>query len=191
METTKKCPLCAKDIPEQAKKCPECQGDIRNWFVRHWIITTILVFFILGVVLGDKDDKTENTTQQQSEQSEQTNEPNVKNKKATTAPIIKITSRKLYSEYKENELSADNKYKGKTIEVSGTVNNIKKDFLDNPYITIKGDQYIGDIQCMLNDSENAKAAALKKGSYISITGKLTGLILMNVTIENCKKKIIH
>jgi len=46
------CKHCKKDIPEGAKKCPECQSDLRNWFIRHKIITGILGLFVLGVILS-------------------------------------------------------------------------------------------------------------------------------------------
>lgn len=41
------CKYCASQIPIKASVCPKCQKDLRNWFVRHWIITTILVLFVI------------------------------------------------------------------------------------------------------------------------------------------------
>mgnify|MGYP000430432711 CR=1 FL=1 len=55
------CKHCKKDIPEGATKCPECQSDLRNWFVRHKIISGILGLFILGLILsvfGTSDTRT-------------------------------------------------------------------------------------------------------------------------------------
>ena len=46
MEETKKCPACAETIKAEAKKCPKCQKDLRNWFVRHWIISSLLFIFV-------------------------------------------------------------------------------------------------------------------------------------------------
>jgi len=46
------CRHCKKEIPDKATKCPECQSDLRNWFVRHKIITGILVLVFLGFILS-------------------------------------------------------------------------------------------------------------------------------------------
>lgn len=44
---TKKCHKCMTEIDKKAKICPNCKTDLRNWFVRHWIITTLIVLFII------------------------------------------------------------------------------------------------------------------------------------------------
>ncbi len=44
--TTKKCRQCQTDISYMAQKCPHCQSDLRNWFVRHPILTIILALFV-------------------------------------------------------------------------------------------------------------------------------------------------
>jgi len=46
----KKCKSCQSEIDAKAKKCPHCQADQRNWFIRHPILTVLLVFFILGII---------------------------------------------------------------------------------------------------------------------------------------------
>lgn len=46
----KKCKGCQKEIDPKAKKCPYCQTDQRNWFVKHPIITGILILFIIGII---------------------------------------------------------------------------------------------------------------------------------------------
>lgn len=46
----KKCKSCQKEINAKAKKCPYCQSDQRNWFMKHKIITTILILIVLGMI---------------------------------------------------------------------------------------------------------------------------------------------
>ena len=41
------CPQCKEEIQLGAKKCKHCGADMRNWFMRHPVISTILVFFVL------------------------------------------------------------------------------------------------------------------------------------------------
>jgi ribosomal protein L40E len=45
--STKKCRSCQADIPVGAKVCQHCKAKQGNWFARHWILTTLLVLFIL------------------------------------------------------------------------------------------------------------------------------------------------
>lgn len=49
---TAKCPVCKEDIQLGAKKCKHCGADLRNWFVRHKIITGILVMVGIGIIGG-------------------------------------------------------------------------------------------------------------------------------------------
>ena len=37
------CKACQKEIARSVKKCPSCGHDQRNWFMRHKILTTVLV----------------------------------------------------------------------------------------------------------------------------------------------------
>ena len=83
-----------------------------------------------------------------------------------------------------NEIAADEKYKNKTVEVSGTVQDIGKDLLDSMYITLQTNDLITSVQCMLEDSESGKAANLNKGNAVSVKGEVNGK-MMNVLINDC------
>ena len=50
MEQTKKCSACAEEIKKEAKKCPKCQKDLRNWFVKHWILSIVLGLLFLWII---------------------------------------------------------------------------------------------------------------------------------------------
>lgn len=97
---------------------------------------------------------------------------------------IKITASQLYAEYEANEISADEKYKGKTLEVSGIVDGIAKDILNSSYVILKTSNIIGRIQCYIEDSEQSKAAALQKGQKITVIGRNDGK-MMNILLKDC------
>ncbi len=97
-------------------------------------------------------------------------------------PSVTISASKLYKEYNENEIAADEKYKGKIIEVTGVIRDIGNDIMDNAYITLVGDEYFGDIQCYFN--EKSVVAKLSKGKRITVIGSCSGLMI-NVQINNC------
>ena len=97
-------------------------------------------------------------------------------------PSVIISASKLYKEYNENEIAADEKYKGKIIEVTGVIRDIGNDIMDNAYITLVGNEYFGDIQCYFN--EKSVVAKLSKGKRITVIGSCSGLMI-NVQINNC------
>ena len=97
-------------------------------------------------------------------------------------PSVTISASKLYKEYNENEIAADEKYKGKIIEVTGLIRDIGNDIMDNAYITLVGNEYFGDIQCYFN--EKSVVAKLSKGKKITVIGSCSGLMI-NVQINNC------
>ena len=101
---------------------------------------------------------------------------------ADTKPNLIVSARKLYKEYNANEIAADEKYKGKIIQVTGIIRDIGNDIMDNAYITLIGDQYFGDIQCYFK--EKSIVAGLSKGKRISVMGSCSGL-MMNVHLNNC------
>jgi len=69
-ELDKKCPKCQEPIQSKATKCKHCGADLRNWFLKHKIITGILVLVILTIVLSNlsDDSKTSNVNQSLDQQ---------------------------------------------------------------------------------------------------------------------------
>ena len=86
-------------------------------------------------------------------------------------------------EYVDNKIGADMKYKGKTLIVNGTINNISK-ALGTPYITLKTDELIYSVQCSFSRGDEASLADLRKGQSIRIKGRCDGA-LGNVGLKNC------
>lgn len=99
------------------------------------------------------------------------------------APIAAagISAIRLFSDYEENEISADDKYKGKVIRVSGKVAKIGKDILDTPYVEFAATAVFG-VQCMFDDA--GALTSLKKGQELTVRCKGDGK-LGNVILRGC------
>jgi hypothetical protein len=93
-----------------------------------------------------------------------------------------IKAPNLTASYEENEVKADENFKGKTFFVEGTVRDIKKDIMDDIYVILEGDQMFRDVQCFFDDKNTA--SQLQKGMRVTFQGKCDGL-MMNVLMKNC------
>ena len=96
------------------------------------------------------------------------------------APDYILSADQLYQEYENNEVAADNKYKGKIVLISGTIQDIGKDFM-SAYIRIGSDLYLG-VRCSF--SEEASVARLSKGQRVRVKGEVSGKGV-NVLVKNC------
>lgn len=106
--------------------------------------------------------------------------PNTPTANQTTQ--IQTTAKELIAAYEANEISADQSYKGKIVEVSGSVSSVSKDLYDEPFVTLAGNSSdFREIQCAIKEVE---AAWLKKKQKIVIKGRVVGL-LINVLLEEC------
>lgn len=92
----------------------------------------------------------------------------------------------LLADYKSNEIRADGLYKDKWIQVTGVVGDVKKDILNDPFVTVgTGAQFeIPVLQCTLSKAAVERASRLSKGDAITIRGKVSGL-MMNVLAKDC------
>ena len=84
--------------------------------------------------------------------------------------IEKVSVYPLLADYKRNEISADNKYGGKVLELTGYITDITTTFGDLTLsIGSTPDEYsFNNINAFLNKSENKKMANLVKYSIITV-----------------------
>lgn len=154
------------------------------------VLIVLLALAIIGAIFGQGEDDTQkvvDNTGNTTASSDVTKEAT-----PTTAPVeevITLTSSDLMTAYKENEVKADNLYKNKKLEITGTVKSIGKDIFDSVYITLSEEEYaLESIQCYFKEqSEIDKVAELKEGDTVTVIGTCEGGTL-NVLIKKCKLK---
>lgn len=102
-----------------------------------------------------------------------------------TEPAIQITPRQLFAEYEANDVAADRKYKGKVLQMTGTVDSISRDILDTIYVTLQaGNATFFRIQCFFDDSSEEAVAKLSSGQSLTIRGRCDGKF-GNVMLKDC------
>lgn len=56
------CKECGTEMSKSAKICPKCGKDQRNFFLKHKVMTFILVVIMLGIIVGATGDSSSNKT---------------------------------------------------------------------------------------------------------------------------------
>ncbi len=105
--------------------------------------------------------------------------------KAPAQPPIDVSATDLSNAYNDNEVAADAQYKGKVVDVSGTIDTIGKDVLGNPYVALKTGEYSPfEVQCMFSDADEATLANLSSGQVVTLQGTVAGKPL-DVEVDGC------
>jgi hypothetical protein len=99
---------------------------------------------------------------------------------------VTVDAKTLLKDYKDNEVRADGLYKGKIVQTTGKIGDIKKDIMDSVYVTVGtgASIEIPIVQCFVDAAGAAKASSLKKGATITVKGEVQGL-MMNVQMHDC------
>lgn len=95
---------------------------------------------------------------------------------------IEVTARQLFADYDANEVAADEKYKSKTLLVTGKISSIGKDVLGDPYVQFAIGSDVYGVQCMFDGSSGL--SSLKKGQQLTARCKEPGK-LGNVILRGC------
>lgn len=136
------CKACGKEIAKGVKKCPHCGKDQRNFFMKHKIITGILVIILLaalGGVMGGDDKPSSGGDVSSKENVEKGKE---KEEKKTEFKVDEVIS------YKDFDLTFTNQR-----NISG-ISDSEYIVLDVTVVSKKDNfTFFGDIQGVTDDNE--------------------------------------
>lgn len=92
----------------------------------------------------------------------------------------------LINEYRNNEISADNKYKGKILQVTGIVGDVKKGLFGGHYVLVNAYSKSAFRQVHADFGNNKdELINLRKGQQVTVVGRCDGL-MMDVFLKNCR-----
>lgn len=121
-------------------------------------------------------------------QNEQTVKPNTEQSPEPVVEMIEATADELLNSYKENELAGDEKYKGKTLIITGKINSIQSGLGDTPFILLNagGDMEFALPQAHFSNSEKQSLLELKKGTNVKLQCIGDGEIGGTPMLKDCK-----
>lgn len=107
---------------------------------------------------------------------------------ASAPKPIAVTAVQICADYGENQIAADEKWKGKRVAVTGTISNIGKDFKDDSFVTLSdGKEYsLGGIQAGFGTGSNDVIGKLRKGQKITIEGTVEGTSVTSLMLGDPK-----
>ncbi|KAF3999589.1 hypothetical protein HAV38_04480 [Glaciimonas immobilis] len=101
------------------------------------------------------------------------------------ASILSVTVIQLSKDYEVNEVAADQKYKGKKLRVSGSVQSIDKDMFDNIVVRLKATNEFMAAVANLGSEHEALAASLLKGKKVTWHCVGGGLLVGSAVLNDC------
>jgi len=100
-------------------------------------------------------------------------------------PELFIRAEDLFDQYQQNEVKADQLYRGRYIEVYGHVWRVGKDILDNAYISFRVGSPVLAVKCAFSDTPPAWVRDVGPGTSISLVCKGMGKS-MDVMLGDCR-----
>lgn len=98
------------------------------------------------------------------------------------AAVKQVSAVELFSAYKNNEVAANNAYKGKTVEIRGTIHGFKSRYVELD--ENDGQFQLGLVHVTLSGKSKDKMASLKKSQSIEVRGVCTGKSFASVDVKD-------
>lgn len=147
------------------------------------LITIMMIIMgngsLVDYVERSKDSATENNISTEDNQVTEDNVPTVdgqstedtSSSEPSTEEIIEITAETICISYDENEVNCKNTYEGKHLRVTGVIEDIGIDILDQQYVILYGGSYANTyvtLHCTM--AEGVDISTLSKDSTITVSG---------------------
>ncbi|MDQ3998439.1 MAG: OB-fold putative lipoprotein [Gemmatimonadota bacterium] len=101
------------------------------------------------------------------------------------AGIVHVGSIRLWRDYAANEVAADNLYKGKSVRVKGRVLSISRDPHGAAVLHLVSSNPVFQTMATLEAAETQRAAALVKGTPVTVQCVGNGLVMRMPQLEHC------
>jgi hypothetical protein len=95
-----------------------------------------------------------------------------------------ITADELVEAYRMEPADGAGKYKGQTLDVTGAVTRKGKDFQNNLYVNLGGENKYIEVHCVYDEAQSEEMSALQPGQRVTIRGVCDGRFMSHVVLKN-------
>lgn len=140
------------------------------------IVVAFIVLVIIGALMGE-DTSTDDSSSTANTSATSEND----------APVetIAVTALELFSAYESNEVAADKQFKGKILEVTGTISSIDSGFGDGAIVQLNTGNDFQNVSAQGDDSFTDVAATLSKGQQVTMVCKGDGEVIGSPMLGDC------
>jgi len=160
------CRACGNPISTEAQACPRCGAPpkSRRGAVIFFVLSMAFLLIIVGAVRA-ADRAVEATSEPAAaEQRPDPPAPAAAPRQAT----VYVSADQLFKDYEANEVSADERYRGKVLVVTGKVTGVKKGILDDPYIELATSGPYQSVWAHFPEERAGSLRALARGARITV-----------------------
>lgn len=183
----KSCRECKVEVSSKAKVCPRCgirgpAGMSKLAWVGGIFGAIVIIFTIVNFSKKKAEEK-EQLDQTLTAAAHTPDKSSGVSASSVKPAFIEVSAAEMVKAYDANEISADQKYKGKVVRISGVIDTIGKDLFDKPFVSLKSKHLILGVRCAFNDESDL--GKLKSGNHVTLVGEAQGKV-MNVMIDQCR-----
>lgn len=103
-----------------------------------------------------------------------------------TTPPIEVSATELAKAYDANEAAAQQRFGARPIRVTGVVQGVDLDFMDNPVVRIEGVNQFLAVSAHFDKETGAGTAALSKGQQITVTCAKVSEVIGAPQLRDCR-----
>lgn len=134
-----------------------------------WIVIILVVLFVIGLIFsGDDEGSVSSTTDTVS-----------------TETAIPVTATELYNAYDSNEVGADKQYKGKLLQISGTIESIDSGISDQAVLQLGTGEMFMSVSAEGDDNFTNTASTLSKGQQVNLLCRGAGEVIGMPFVDEC------
>lgn len=139
-----------------------------------WIAIVLVVLFVIGLIFGNEDNSTTGSSGTATTASAEPSES-----------VIPVTAAQLYSAYDNNEVAADKQFKGKLLDITGTIESINSGISDQAVLELGTGEMFMTVSAEGDDSFTNTAATLGKGQQVHLVCRGAGEIIGMPMLDEC------
>lgn len=173
------CRACGNQVSTEAKACPQCGAPRKRRRVGLIALGVVGGLIVIGAAAGGTKDRERARSDGSSPASAATSPAEA------PAAAISVSAEQLRKDYKTNEVSADERYRGKPLLVTGTVKSIKKDILDNPYVELSTSEMFENVDAHFADGATAALGKLAPGNKITVSCVGNNVVIGSPQLKDC------